>query len=78
MINAITVLAAALQGIQGIVFEITARINDGKPDFVVTGLSDAAARELSIRVVSALRQAGHRLSGSHVVVNLPNQLDVQG
>ncbi len=74
MINAITVLAAALQGIQGIVFEITARINDGKPDFVVTGLSDAAARELSIRVVSALRQAGHRLSGSHVVVNLTNPI----
>jgi magnesium chelatase family protein len=70
--NVIKILAAVVYGIAGRVFTIDIVTEKGVAGLSVLGVSEAAACETRVRVVSALRQLGYRLSGVMVNVNIPS------
>ncbi|MBM4398408.1 MAG: YifB family Mg chelatase-like AAA ATPase, partial [Deltaproteobacteria bacterium] len=71
MKQVIKVLAATVQGIAGRLFEIEVATVKGAGGYETLGLSEAAACESRVRVVSALRQEGIRLAGTRVTVRIP-------
>jgi magnesium chelatase family protein len=72
MSNVIKLVAAVVHGITGGVFEIEVRSQPGRCGLDVLGVPEVAARETRVRVLSALRQLGHRQPGVHVTVNIPS------
>ena len=68
--NVIIVKSGALRGIHGVIVNVEVTAEPGRPGLTIVGLPEARARETHVRVASALRQAGHRLS-SNVTVNIP-------
>ena len=72
MSNVIKVLAAVVHGITGRLFEIEVQSQPGRSRLDAIGVSEAAARETRVRVLSALRQLGHQLATVHVTYQLHN------
>jgi magnesium chelatase family protein len=68
--NNIIVKTGALRGIHGVIVNVEVASEHGIPGLTIVGLPEAQARTVHVRVVSALRQAGHRLS-SRITVDIP-------
>ncbi len=70
----IRVPSAVVHGIIGRVFEIETSSTNGPAGLDVVGVPEAAARETRVRVLSALRQVGHRLVGCQVKATIPSDI----
>jgi magnesium chelatase family protein len=66
----VRVLSAVLNGIDGIPVDVEVDVYPGVGHFDIVGLPEAAVRESRVRVLSALRNLGHRASSRWITVNL--------
>jgi len=64
------VLSCAVVGLDGFVIEVEVDVGRGLPSFTLVGLPDAAVKESSERVRSALRNSGLKFPNSRVTINL--------
>lgn len=74
------VRTAALLGIEAVPVALEVDLaRSGMPAFTLVGLAEGAVREAKERVLSALKNAGHRLPPSRITVNLaPADLRKEG
>jgi magnesium chelatase family protein len=64
------VTSCAVLGLEGNIVEVEIDCSKGLPNFTLVGLPDAAVKESSERVRSAMRNSGLRFPGNRVTVNL--------
>ena len=65
------VRTAALLGIEAVPVALEVDLaRSGMPAFTLVGLAEGAVREAKERVLSALKNAGHRLPPARITVNL--------
>ncbi|MBM4394756.1 MAG: YifB family Mg chelatase-like AAA ATPase [Deltaproteobacteria bacterium] len=64
------VQSAVLNGIDGIPVDVEVDISPGLSAFEIVGLPEATVRESRVRVLSALRNLGHRAGSRRITVNL--------
>ena len=62
--------SAATIGLEARVLDVEVDAADGLPRFTIVGLPDTSVREARERVRSALKNAGFRIPGGAVTVNL--------
>lgn len=73
------VVSAAVVGIDGILVQVEADVNNGLPSFDMVGYLGAEVREARERVRTALRNSGFSIPPSRITVNLsPANLRKQG
>ena len=66
----VRVLSAVLNGIEGIPVDVEVDVHAGVGHFDIVGLPETTVRESRVRVLSALRNLGHRASSRWITVNL--------
>jgi magnesium chelatase family protein len=71
METTVKVLTALVQGIKGLLVTVVVTGKSGSGEVTFTGMPESFARELRVRVISAMRQIGHRISGKDIVVEAP-------
>jgi len=64
------VLSAAVLGIEGYIVEVESHIEKNLPAFATVGLPDGAVKESKERVMAAIKNAGFKLPGRRITVNL--------
>ncbi len=74
MRNVVKIPSAVVHGIVGRMFEIETTSTHGPAGLDIVGVSEAAARETRVRVLSALRQVGHRLVGCQITATIPSDI----
>ncbi len=66
----VRVSSAVLCGIDGLMVDVEVDIHPGVGHFDIVGLPEAAVRESRVRVTSAMRNLGHRITSRWITVNL--------
>jgi magnesium chelatase family protein len=64
------VTSCALVGLEGVIVEVEVDTSRGMPSLIIVGLPDAAVKESSERVRSAIRNSGLVFPGKRITVNL--------
>ncbi|NLE43476.1 MAG: YifB family Mg chelatase-like AAA ATPase [Chloroflexi bacterium] len=64
------VTSCALQGLDGVIIEVEVDASRGMPSLIIVGLPDAAVKESSERVRSALKNSGLVFPGKRITINL--------
>jgi magnesium chelatase family protein len=64
------VTSCALEGLEGILVDVEVDTSRGMPSLVIVGLPDAAVKESSERVRSAIKNSGFVFPGKRITVNL--------
>lgn len=67
-----TINTAALQGIEALPVTVSAEVEGGLPSFDLLGVEEAAARDMRVRVRSAIRHAGLQFPAGRVTVAADN------
>lgn len=66
----VRVMSAVLEGIEGIPVDVEVDVHQGLGQFDIVGLPEAVVRESKVRVLSAIRNLGHRMATRRITVNL--------
>jgi len=66
----VKVTSGVLAGIDGLMVDVEVDMHGGVGHFDIVGLPEASVRESRVRVTSALRQLGHRITSRWITVNL--------
>ncbi|HNU69317.1 MAG TPA: YifB family Mg chelatase-like AAA ATPase [Myxococcota bacterium] len=66
----VKVTSGVLAGIDGMMVDVEVDMHGGVGHFDIVGLPEASVRESRVRVTSALRQLGHRITSRWITVNL--------
>jgi len=66
----VRVISAVLCGIDGLMVDVEVDIHSGVGHFDIVGLPEASVRESRVRVTSAMRNLGHRITSRWITVNL--------
>jgi len=64
------VTSCALEGLEGVLVDVEVDTSRGMPSLVIVGLPDAAVKESSERVRSAIKNSGFVFPGKRITVNL--------
>jgi magnesium chelatase family protein len=64
------VASCALVGLEGVIVEVEVDTSRGLPSLTIVGLPDAAVKESSERVRSAIRNSGLEFPGKRITINL--------